>query len=174
MVRARNPAPKRGGGARGGGGAAAARGPGASAPPPPAIVDGSAGDGAGGVGAGGPVGVAAAGVRGVRHDRPRARPGQQPVDRDIRRLQADHNYLSFAKVSFARLVREIQSQFTEENIRWAQEALLLFQSAAEEYLMYLFADAYLGTHHRNRVTLSTQDVRLVRRLRQPHCWNETR
>uniref|UniRef100_A0A7S0ZZA5 Core Histone H2A/H2B/H3 domain-containing protein n=1 Tax=Noctiluca scintillans TaxID=2966 RepID=A0A7S0ZZA5_NOCSC len=96
----------------------------------------------------------------------------KPVEREIRKLQANHRYLSFSRVGFARLVRDIQSQFSTEPLRWSAEALLLFQSAAEEYLMYLYADAYLATHHRHCVTLQTEDLRLVRRLRQPHCWGE--
>merc|ERR1712048_1076904 len=77
-------------------------------------------------------------------DRQRAGRGRdRPVDRETRRLQNDHRYLSFPKVGFARLVREIQGTFTTEPIRWSAEALQLFQTAAEEYLMYLLADAYL-------------------------------
>jgi len=82
--------------------------------------------------------------------------------------------LAFSKVAFTRVIKDIQSQFLPEPYRWTPEALFLFQTAAEEYLMYLYADAYLATHHRKRVTLSPEDLRLVRRLRQPHCWSETR
>jgi len=103
----------------------------------------------------------------------RYRTGYRPVDKEIRKLQADHNYLSFSRVGFARLVREIQNRYSEEPFRWSAEALLLFQKVAEEYLMYLYADAYLATHHRRCVTLNAEDLRLVRRLRQPHCWGET-
>eukprot|EP00811_Abedinium_folium_P010456 NODE_19673_length_832_cov_7.564539.p1 GENE.NODE_19673_length_832_cov_7.564539~~NODE_19673_length_832_cov_7.564539.p1 ORF type:complete len:203 (+),score=28.28 NODE_19673_length_832_cov_7.564539:91-699(+) len=106
-------------------------------------------------------------------ERKRRRRGARPVEREIRSLQSDHRYLSFSKIGFARLVRDIQSRFSEEPLRWSAEALLLFQTAAEEYLMYLYADAYLATHHRRCVTLTTEDLRLVRRLRQPHCWGES-
>lgn len=98
----------------------------------------------------------------------------RPVDKEIKRLQLQHHFLSFAKSGFARLVREMQAQYTEERLKWSEEALLLFQMAAEEYLMYLYADAYLCTHHRKAVTLNIEDIRLVRRLRAPHCWDETR
>nr|UHA57727.1 histone H3.2 [Crypthecodinium cohnii] len=108
---------------------------------------------------------------GVRRDRGGA--GAKAVDREIIKLQADHNYLSFPRLAFGRLVRDLQEQFTEEPYRWSIEALSVFQQAAEEYLMYLYNDAYLTTTHRRRVTLNTEDVRLVRRLRQPHCWGET-
>eukprot|EP00929_Paragymnodinium_shiwhaense_P107940 TRINITY_DN7428_c0_g2_i1.p1 TRINITY_DN7428_c0_g2~~TRINITY_DN7428_c0_g2_i1.p1 ORF type:complete len:225 (-),score=75.51 TRINITY_DN7428_c0_g2_i1:118-792(-) len=113
---------------------------------------------------------------GVRPDAARRRAyavGQRPVDKDIRRLQADHRYLSFPLSAFARLVREIQLHFTENTMRWEPAALQCMQMAAEEYIMYLLADAYLATIHRRCVTLSPQDLRLVRRLRQPHCWGET-
>mmetsp|Transcript_28943 Transcript_28943/g.51790 ORF Transcript_28943/g.51790 Transcript_28943/m.51790 type:complete len:148 (+) Transcript_28943:108-551(+) len=123
--------------------------------------------------------VASGGARGVRRDRPApSRPGRgsgtRPVDREIKRLQQDHHYLSFSKVAFSRLVRDVQSQFAEEPYRWSAEALMLFQVASEEYLTFLYADAQLATSHRHRVTLSPEDLRLVRRLRQPHCWGETR
>mmetsp|Transcript_677 Transcript_677/g.1621 ORF Transcript_677/g.1621 Transcript_677/m.1621 type:complete len:169 (-) Transcript_677:75-581(-) len=116
-----------------------------------------------------PIPPAASRGPGVRRDRRVL----QPVDKEIRRLQADHRFLSMTKSAFARLVRDTQGHFTEEPLRWAQEALLLFQEVCEEYLMNLFSDAYLCTHHRRRVTLSSEDVRLVRRLRQPHCWGES-
>lgn len=95
------------------------------------------------------------------------------MDKEIRRLQADHRYLSFTKVGFARIIKELMVQFTNEPLRFTEEALHIFQGAAEEYLMYLFADAYLATHHRRCVTLNAEDIRLVRRLRMPHCWGET-
>ncbi|CAJ1447665.1 unnamed protein product [Effrenium voratum] len=98
----------------------------------------------------------------------------RPLEREILKLQRDHNYLSIPKAAFARLVKEIQSSFAEEPLRFSSEALELLQAATEEYLMYLFADGYLATAHRRRVTLSSEDVRLVRRLRQPHCWGEPR
>lgn len=110
-------------------------------------------------------GAARGAARGVRRD--------GGVDKEVRRLQADHKYLSFTKVGFARLIRDFQGRFADQPLRWSTEALLLFQIAAEEYLMYLYADAYLATHHRRRVTLNTEDIRLVRRLRSPHCWGET-
>ncbi|CAE7423025.1 HHT1 [Symbiodinium sp. CCMP2456] len=110
-----------------------------------------------------------------RGEAPReARPARRGVDREIYRLQQSHNYLSIPKAAFARVVKDIQSSFAEEPLRFSTEALELLQAATEEYLMYLFADGYLATAHRRRVTLSSEDVRLVRRLRQPHCWGETR
>merc|ERR1719150_1492985 len=96
------------------------------------------------------------------------------IEADIRHLQANHHYLAFTRLAFARLVREIQRDFTSEPYRWSSEALMVFQIAAEEYLMFLYGDAYLATHHRRRVTLTAEDVRLVRRLREPHCWREPR
>ncbi|CAK9071712.1 unnamed protein product [Durusdinium trenchii] len=108
--------------------------------------------------------------RGVRRDRETERNaahmGRRPMEREILKLQQDHNFLSIPKTAFGRLVRDIQSSFAEEPLRFSSEALELLQMATEEYLMYLFADGYLATAHRRRVTLSSEDVRLVRRLRQ--------
>ena len=115
--------------------------------------------------------------RGVRKDREPERDVtrmRQSADREIAKMQQDHNFLSIPKTAFCRLVMEIQSSFAKEKMRFSSEALELLQMATEEYLMYLFADGYLATAHRRRVTLSSEDVRLVRRLRQPHCWGETR
>mmetsp|Transcript_127797 Transcript_127797/g.255232 ORF Transcript_127797/g.255232 Transcript_127797/m.255232 type:complete len:236 (-) Transcript_127797:126-833(-) len=98
--------------------------------------------------------------------------GPTRIESEIRRLQASNTYFAFTRLGFARLVREIQQRFTSEPFRWSSEALMIFQMAAEEYLMYLYADAYLATHHRQRVTLTPDDLRLVRRLREPHCWGE--
>ncbi|CAL1147727.1 unnamed protein product [Cladocopium goreaui] len=116
--------------------------------------------------------------RGVKRDREPernvAQMGRRGMEREIFKLQQDHNFLSIPKVAFGRLVKEIQSSFAPEQLRFSSEALELLQMATEEYLMYLFADGYLATAHRRRVTLSSEDVRLVRRLRQPHCWGETR
>lgn len=103
-----------------------------------------------------------------------AQMGRRGMEREIFRLQQEHHFLSIPKLSFGRLVKEIQSSFASEPLRFSSEALELLQMATEEYLMYLFADGYLATAHRRRVTLSSEDVRLVRRLRQPHCWGETR
>mmetsp|Transcript_20743 Transcript_20743/g.37733 ORF Transcript_20743/g.37733 Transcript_20743/m.37733 type:complete len:140 (-) Transcript_20743:197-616(-) len=102
------------------------------------------------------------------------RPGRglKPVDLDIRRLQGDHKFIAFPKLAFARLVKETQKAFTHEPLRWAADALDLLQAASEEYLTYLMADSYLCTHHRKCVTLTVQDMRLVRRVREPHCWPE--
>mmetsp|Transcript_24623 Transcript_24623/g.56836 ORF Transcript_24623/g.56836 Transcript_24623/m.56836 type:complete len:136 (+) Transcript_24623:63-470(+) len=102
------------------------------------------------------------------------RPGRglKPVDLDIRRLQADHRFIAFPKLAFARVVKETQRAFSHDPMRWSYDALGLLQTSAEEYLMYLMADSYLCTHHRKCVTLTVQDMRLVRRLREPHCWGE--
>jgi len=131
-----------------------------------AVVAGPVADDADAAGAAAPAGRAAPKARGVSKD--------VSMYRDIKRLQADHYFLSIPKVAFARLVKDLQSQFCETPLKWSVEALLVFQQAAEEYLMYLYADAYLATRHRKRVTLNTEDLRLVRRLRRPHCWGEPR
>ncbi|CAE7030205.1 HHT1 [Symbiodinium sp. CCMP2592] len=122
-------------------------------------------------------GEAPPGPGGPRRDEPRPVAQRRGVDREIYRLQQSHNYLSIPKAAFARVVKDIQHVPQREPLRFSTEALELLQAATEEiaeYLMYLFADGYLATAHRRRVTLSSEDVRLVRRLRQPHCWGETR
>eukprot|EP00438_Fugacium_kawagutii_P025357 Skav236519 [mRNA] locus=scaffold78:859467:868031:+ [translate_table: standard] len=86
--------------------------------------------------------------RGVRRDREPERDavkmGRRALDKDIMKLQKEHNFLAFSKTAFGRLVKDIQSNFASERMRFSSEALELLQMATEEYLMYLFADGYLA------------------------------
>mmetsp|Transcript_72551 Transcript_72551/g.125908 ORF Transcript_72551/g.125908 Transcript_72551/m.125908 type:complete len:125 (-) Transcript_72551:253-627(-) len=105
----------------------------------------------------------------------RTRPGAN-VAREIKKFQNDMHFVSFSKISFARLVRETQNQYLpagQAPYRWSVEGLVTLQKVCEEYLTFLFADAYVATYHRRRVTLNIEDLRLVRRLRGPTCFAET-
>ena len=110
----------------------------------------------------------------------RYKPGTQAL-REIRRYQKTTQLL-IRKLPFARLVREVERDFTKEGaatttattpssltpppaFRWQAEALLALQEAAEGYLVGLFEDANLCAIHAKRVTVMPKDVQLARRIR---------
>ena len=76
--------------------------------------------------------------------------------------------LLLRKLPFARLVRQVaQDHFARpgQEFRWASEALMALQEAAEDYLVHLFEDANLAAIHAKRVTIMIRDVQLARRIR---------
>lgn len=93
----------------------------------------------------------------------RYRPGTLAL-REIRRYQRSTELL-LRKLPFARVVREIQMQYTRTQYRWQSEALLAMQEAAEAHLVRLFEDANLCAIHAKRVTIMVKDIQLARRLR---------
>ncbi|RLN96595.1 hypothetical protein BBJ28_00000132, partial [Nothophytophthora sp. Chile5] len=106
----------------------------------------------------------------------RTRPGEVAL-REIRLLQRSTKLL-LRKLPFARVVREIQTEFTGVGYRWQAEALLALQEATETYLVRTFEDALtalvwwlrfvcrnLCAIHGKRVTLQVKDVQLSLRIR---------
>lgn len=116
----------------------------------------------------------------------RFRPGARAL-REIRLLQ-NSTKLLLRKLPFARVVREIQLEFTGKQFRWQAEALLALQEAVEAYLVQTFEDAYVKLRalstdygrltdgplcacrnlcaiHAKRVTLMVKDLQLARRIR---------
>eukprot|EP01066_Platyproteum_vivax_P006942 Platyproteum_vivax@DN258_c0_g1_i1.p1 len=91
---------------------------------------------------------------------------QRKILKEIRFYQNNTDFL-IPKAPFVRVVRDIQQPFIAHNegYRWTPEALMALQTAAEAYLVGLFADAVLLTYHARRVTLFVQDIRLARRIR---------
>ncbi|KAF0739426.1 hypothetical protein Ae201684P_009935 [Aphanomyces euteiches] len=85
---------------------------------------------------------------------------------EIRRYQKSTELL-LRKLPFARLVREIQLQFSGigQQYRWQAEALLALQEAAEAHLVRIFEDANLCAIHAKRVTIMVKDIQLARRIR---------
>ncbi|KAG1688605.1 hypothetical protein DVH05_003531 [Phytophthora capsici] len=84
--------------------------------------------------------------------------------REIRLLQRSTKLL-LRKLPFARVVREIQTEFTGMGYRWQAEALLALQESAEMYLVRIFEDANLCAIHGKRVTLQVKDIQLSLRIR---------
>ncbi|KAF0686232.1 Aste57867_21937 [Aphanomyces stellatus] len=61
---------------------------------------------------------------------------------EIRRFQKSTDLL-LRKLPFARLVREVQLQFSGIEYRWQTAAILALQEAAEAHLVRIFEDAYV-------------------------------
>ena len=101
------------------------------------------------------------GVKKVR----RYRPGTVAL-REIRKYQKSTNLL-LRKLPFARLVKEITSQFNPDGMRWTAEALGAMQEASEDFLVHLFEDTNLCAIHAKRVTIMPKDLQLARRIRGP-------
>ncbi|XP_042477000.1 histone H3-like centromeric protein HTR12 [Macadamia integrifolia] len=92
----------------------------------------------------------------------RYRPGTVAL-REIRHFQKTYKLLIPA-APFIRTVREISYFYSPTVTRWAAEALVALQEAAEDYLVHLFEDAMLCAIHAKRVTLMQKDWALARRL----------
>ncbi|KAK9727782.1 centromeric DNA-binding histone H3-like protein cse4 [Basidiobolus ranarum] len=100
----------------------------------------------------------------------RYRPGTVAL-REIRHYQKTTDLL-LRKLPFARLVREIASEYVlgefsqdQVGLRWQSHAILALQEATEAFLVHLFEDANLCAIHAKRVTLMQRDIQLARRIR---------
>ncbi|CAD8108998.1 unnamed protein product [Paramecium sonneborni] len=91
----------------------------------------------------------------------RFRPGTIPL-REIRQFQFSTNLL-IRKIPFQRLVREI-SQGSDKEFRFSQSAMYALQEATEGFIIHLFEDANLCSHHAKRVTLLARDLFLAIRI----------
>ncbi|GMH69739.1 hypothetical protein TrRE_jg5875 [Triparma retinervis] len=93
----------------------------------------------------------------------RLKPGVGAI-KEIRKYQKSTELL-MRKLPFARLIREIQQQYTTSPYRWQAAACMALQEAAEAHLVGLFEDSNLCAIHNNRVTLQVKDMQLARRIR---------
>lgn len=89
---------------------------------------------------------------------------------EIRKFQRSHDLL-IPKYRFGLLVRDI-AQYCKTDLRYQSQAVSALQEAAEAYLVALFEDSYLCTTHAKRVTISSRDLHLARRIRGER-WNLT-
>mmetsp|Transcript_33836 Transcript_33836/g.60455 ORF Transcript_33836/g.60455 Transcript_33836/m.60455 type:complete len:153 (-) Transcript_33836:143-601(-) len=97
-------------------------------------------------------------------DKPhRWRPGTVAL-REIRKYQKSTDLL-IRKLPFARVVREITLNVSQEPMRWTAEALLAIQEATEDFMVHLFNDTNLCCIHAKRVTIMPKDLQLARRIR---------
>ncbi|ODV63279.1 histone H3 family protein [Ascoidea rubescens DSM 1968] len=95
----------------------------------------------------------------------RYRPGTVAL-KEIRKYQRSTDFL-IRKLPFARLIREIASQFVGEEytLKWQSVAILALQEASEAFLVNLFEDTNLCALHAKRVTIMQKDIQLARRIR---------
>jgi histone H3 len=92
----------------------------------------------------------------------RYRPGTVAI-REIRAYQKSTELL-IRKLPFQRLVREVASSF-KFGIRFSASSLLALQESAEAYMVGLFEDSNLLCLHAKRVTVTSRDMALARRIR---------
>ena len=92
----------------------------------------------------------------------RYRPGTVAI-REIKQYQKSTELL-IRKLPFQRLVREISATF-KNDLRFSSSSILALQEAAEAYLVSLFEDTNLLCLHAKRVTISSRDMALARRIR---------
>mmetsp|Transcript_22144 Transcript_22144/g.56766 ORF Transcript_22144/g.56766 Transcript_22144/m.56766 type:complete len:150 (+) Transcript_22144:303-752(+) len=103
-------------------------------------------------------------AKGGPQDKPhRWRPGTVAL-REIRKYQKSTDLL-IRKLPFARVVREITLNVSQEPMRWTAEALLAIQEATEDFMVHLFNDTNLCCIHAKRVTIMPKDLQLARRIR---------
>ncbi|XP_076247043.1 histone H3.3 type c-like [Calliopsis andreniformis] len=99
-------------------------------------------------------------------DRNKKKLKKRRVVQEIRYLRKSIK-LIIPKVPFTRIVRDIiLDLFPRQGIMRIQAlALEALQEATEAYLVQFFEDCMLLVHHANRITLTINDVYLLRRLR---------
>ena len=86
---------------------------------------------------------------------------------EIRKYQKSTDLL-IRKLPFQRLVREVAQDYYNNflrDLRFQGSAVLALQEATEAYMVGLFEDTNLCAIHAKRVTITTKDIRLARRIR---------
>lgn len=92
----------------------------------------------------------------------RYRPGVKAL-MEIRKYQKMTDLL-LPKRPFQALVREI-AQDRLVDLRFQTSAIMALQEAAEAFLVGLFEDTQLCALHAKRITITTKDMQLARRIR---------
>ena len=91
----------------------------------------------------------------------RYRPGSVAL-REIRRYQKSTE-LVIPRMPFQRLVREIASAYGD--LRFQSAAIDALHEVSESFIVGLFEDTNLCAIHAKRVTITTRDMQLARRIR---------
>lgn len=95
------------------------------------------------------------------HTKPKFKPGALAL-KEIRKYQKSSELL-IRKRPFQRLVRSLAT-FNEE-LRFQSAALIIFQEAAENFLVGLLEDSYRCAVHAKRVTLLARDIILIYKIK---------
>merc|ERR1711920_101850 len=88
------------------------------------------------------------------------------VFRDIRKYQRSTELL-IKKLPFARLVKEIGRRISGDTLHFTAEALLAIQEASEDFIVHMLEDSNLCAIHARRITITSKDLQLARRIRGP-------
>lgn len=94
----------------------------------------------------------------------RYRPGTRAL-REIRFYQ-NCTRLLIPKLPFQRMVRQVMQSMRSDKLRMQVSALTALQVSAEEFLVELFQQTNLCAIHAKRVTISSTDVQLTRKIRR--------
>lgn len=97
----------------------------------------------------------------LSQSKPKFRPGALAL-REIRKYQKSCDLL-IRKQPFQRLVRHLTS--FNDGFRFQAAALVIFQEAAENFLIGLMEDAYRCAVHAKRVTLLPRDLVLIYKIK---------
>ncbi|XP_075156040.1 histone H3-like centromeric protein A [Haematobia irritans] len=84
--------------------------------------------------------------------------------REMRKLQ-NSTALQIPKAAFARVVREITVDLSQDVTCYTLKALEALHEATEMFLTQVFEDAYILSLHRKCVTLTVMDLALIRHLK---------
>lgn len=87
--------------------------------------------------------------------------------REIRKYQHSHALL-VRKLPFARLVREITTHMSPDNLKWQSAALLALQEAMEAFMVDFFHDCSTLAHHAKRVTVQVKDFHTLYTIKYPN------
>lgn len=90
--------------------------------------------------------------------------------KEIRKYQKSSDLL-INKRPFQRLVRHLSS--FQETFRFQSSAMVVFQEAAENFLVSLLEDAYRCAVHAKRVTLLPRDIVLIYKIKYSKFLNTT-
>lgn len=101
--------------------------------------------------------------------KPKFTPGAVAL-KEIRKYQKSSDLL-IKKQPFQRIVRHLSS--FEESFRFQSSAMVIFQEAAENFLVGLLEDAYRCAVHAKRVTLFPKDIVLIYKIKYSKYLNTT-
>jgi histone H3/H4 len=95
----------------------------------------------------------------------RYRPGTVSI-REMKKLQKNSNILSFARLPFEKLVRQIVQNHTNEKIKISKDVFITLQYFIEQRLIQILQQANFATIHANRLKLLPIDINFIMNIKQ--------
>lgn len=86
----------------------------------------------------------------------------------MHKLQNSTNLL-IPRLPFQRVVREIVQKYDSE-LRLQGLTIEALRESSEMFLLQMFSDAYLCSHHAKRVTLQKKDIHLIKHIFPPTAY----